>query len=103
VLKALAEPRRVAILKLLAGGEMRAGDIAKRFDTTRPAISEHLRVLLEARLIVSRREGTLRIYAVRKETFVELQGYLEQFWDDRITRLKAAAEREARRSARGKR
>jgi DNA-binding transcriptional ArsR family regulator len=103
VLKALAEPRRVAILKLLAGGEMRAGDIAKRFETTRPAISEHLRVLLEARLLVSRREGTRRIYAVRKETFIELQGFLNQFWDDRITRLKAAAERAARRPARGNR
>ena len=103
MLKALAEPRRVAILKLLAGGEMRAGDIADRFDTTRPAISEHLRVLLAARLLTSRREGTRRIYAVRKETFVELQGYLSQFWDDRLLRLKGAAERAARRPARGKR
>jgi DNA-binding transcriptional ArsR family regulator len=102
-LKALAEPRRVAILKLLAGGEMRAGDIAEKFDTTRPAISEHLRVLVEARLLVLRREGTRRIYAVRKETFVELNRFLDQFWDDRVARLKAAAEREARRSARGKR
>lgn len=103
MLKALAEPRRVAILKLLAGGEMRAGDIAKRFDTTRPAISEHLRVLVEARLLMLRREGTRRIYAVRKETFVELQWYLDQFWDDRITRLKTVAERQALRPARGRR
>ncbi len=103
VLKALAEPRRVAILKLLAGGEMRAGDIAQRFDTTRPAISEHLRVLVEARLLVLRREGTRRIYAVRKETFAELHQFLDQFWDDGLVRLKAAAERESRRSARAKR
>jgi DNA-binding transcriptional ArsR family regulator len=100
VFKALAEPRRVAILKLLAGGEMRAGAIAERFETTRPAISEHLRVLTDANLVVSRREGTRRIYAVRKETFKELQGYLSQFWDDRLTRLKAAAEREAHRPPR---
>jgi DNA-binding transcriptional ArsR family regulator len=103
VLKALAEPRRVAILKLLAGGEMRAGDIAEQFDTTRPAISEHLRVLVEARLLVLRREGTRRIYAVRKETFVELHAFLDQFWDERLGRLKNAAERAARRPARSKR
>jgi DNA-binding transcriptional ArsR family regulator len=82
---------------------MRAGDIAEQFDTTRPAISEHLRVLVEARLLVLRREGTRRIYAVRKETFIELHHFLDGFWDDRIARLKAAAEREARRSPRGKR
>jgi DNA-binding transcriptional ArsR family regulator len=103
VLKALAEPRRVAILKLLAGGEMRAGDIAEQFDTTRPAISEHLRVLVAARLLVLRREGTRRIYAVRKETFVELNRFLDQFWDERLGRLKTAAERAARRPVHGKR
>ncbi len=100
VLKALAEPRRVAILTLLQGGEMRAGDIAKQFDTTRPAISEHLRVLTDAGLLVLRREGTRRIYAVRTEGFAELRHFLNGFWDDRLARLKAAAEREARKTAR---
>jgi DNA-binding transcriptional ArsR family regulator len=103
VLKALAEPRRVAILKLLAGGEMRAGEIADRFDTTRPAISEHLRVLTEARLLVQRREGTRRIYAVRSEGFAELRHFIDQFWDDRLARLKSAAEKEARGTVRRKR
>ncbi|HEV3087090.1 MAG TPA: metalloregulator ArsR/SmtB family transcription factor [Candidatus Elarobacter sp.] len=103
VLKALAEPRRVAILKLLAGGEMRAGEIADEFETTRPAISEHLRVLVEARLIVLRREGTRRIYALRKEAFVELHAFLDELWDTRLARLKAAAERENRARGRGKR
>jgi DNA-binding transcriptional ArsR family regulator len=100
VLKALAEPRRVEILKLLAGGEMRAGEIADRFETTRPAISEHLRVLVEARLLVQRREGTRRIYAVRNEGFAELRAFLDQFWDDRLDPLKAVAEREAHGTAR---
>lgn len=103
VLKALAEPRRVAILELLAGGEMRAGEIADRFDTTRPAISEHLRVLVEARLLVQRREGTRRIYAVRTEGFAELRQFVDRFWDDRLARLKAAAEKEAPGTARRKR
>ncbi len=103
VLKALAEPRRVAILKLLAGGEMRAGEIADRFETTRPAISEHLRVLTEARLVVQRREGTRRIYAVRSEGFAELRHFIDQFWDDRLARLKTVAEKEARGRAGAKR
>jgi DNA-binding transcriptional ArsR family regulator len=103
VLKALAEPRRVEILKLLARGEMRAGEIAERFDTTRPAISEHLRVLTEARLLVLRRDGTRRIYALREETFAELRDFLDQFWDVRVARLKAAAERAAHAPARGRR
>lgn len=92
VLKALAEPRRVEILKLLTRGEMRAGEIAKRFDLTHPAISEHLRVLVEARLLVRRSEGTRRIYGLRKEGLVALSRFLDQFWDDRLQRLKAAAE-----------
>lgn len=100
VLKALAEPRRVAILALLQGGEMRAGDIATQFDTTRPAISEHLRVLTDAGLLVLRREGTRRIYAVRTEGFAELRDFLNGFWDDRLARLKTAVEREARNTAR---
>jgi DNA-binding transcriptional ArsR family regulator len=100
VLKALAEPRRVAILTLLQGGEMRAGDIAEQFDTTRPAISEHLRVLTDAGLLVLRREGTRRIYAVRTEGFAELRNFLDGFWDKRLASLKAAAEREARKKAR---
>src|SRR5450755_351347 len=94
-LKALAEPRRVAILQLLADGELRAGDISAHFDTTRPAISEHLHVLVEAQLLSVRRDGTRRIYAVRKETFAELHRFLDQFWDHRLDRLAAAAKREA--------
>jgi DNA-binding transcriptional ArsR family regulator len=94
VLKALAEPRRVEILKLLTRGELRAGEIAQRFDLTHPAISEHLRVLVEARLLVRRSEGTRRIYALRKEGLVALSRFLDQFWDDKLQRLKAAAEDE---------
>jgi len=79
---------------------MRAGDIAKQFETTRPAISEHLRVLTDAGLLVLRREGTRRIYAVRTEGFEELRDFLNGFWDDHLARLKTAVEREARKPAR---
>jgi DNA-binding transcriptional ArsR family regulator len=82
---------------------MRAGDIAEQFDTTRPAISEHLRVLVEARLLDQRRDGTRRIYSVRREGFAELRAFLDQFWDDRLARLKAVAEQEPPGTIRRKR
>jgi DNA-binding transcriptional ArsR family regulator len=103
VLKALAEPRRVAILELVATGEMRAGDIADRFETTRPAISQHLRVLTEAGLLVERREGTRRLYRVRTEGFAELRHFLDMFWDQRLATLKEAVEAKVKRSRRGRR
>lgn len=96
-LKAIAEPRRRAILRLVRDRERTAGDIAKRFEVTRPAVSQHLRVLREAGLVSERREGTRRFYRARPETVRELQRFLERFWDDRLERLKAAAEREDRR------
>ena len=103
VLKALAELRRVAILELVATGEMRAGDIADRFETTRPAISQHLRVLTEAGLLVERREGTRRLYRVRTEGFAELRDFLDLFWDQRLATLKEAVEAKVKRSRRGRR
>jgi DNA-binding transcriptional ArsR family regulator len=100
VLKALAEPRRVAILKLVAGREMPAGEIARRFKTSRPAISQHLRVLTDAGLLAQRRVGTLRLYRARPETMAELRGFLDGFWDDGLAALKREAETEARSKGR---
>lgn len=95
-LKALAEPRRVAILKILGRGEMRAGKIAEHFATTRSAISQHLRVLIDAKLIAERRDGTSRLYRIRPESFAELRGFIDGFWDDRLHKLKRAVEGDAR-------
>jgi DNA-binding transcriptional ArsR family regulator len=92
VLKALAEPRRVEILRVIGSGETPAGKIAAHFDLTRPAISQHLRVLVDAKLINERREGTKRLYSVRPESFAELRGFLEEFWDTRLARLKQIVE-----------
>lgn len=97
VLRALAEPRRVAILKLIRSKELRAGEICCHFRTTRPAISQHLRVLIKAGLLTERREGTRRLYRIRPKGFAQLRIFLERFWDDRLLRLKAAAESEAGR------
>ena len=102
---ALAEPRRREILRLVSGAELSVGDIARRFDVTRPAISQHLRVMKEAGLVTERRDGTKRLYRAKPETIAELRAYLEEFWDDSLRSLKAAAEHDEqrRRSRHGRR
>src|SRR2546428_12807213 len=66
--KAIAEPRRREILRLIWSRELPAGHIASHFAVTRPAISQHLRVLKEAGLVSERRDGTRRLYRARPET-----------------------------------
>ena len=100
-LKAIAEPRRRAILRLVRDEERTAGEIAEAFEVTRPAISQHLRVLKEAGLVNERREGTRRFYRARPEGLQDLQRFLEEFWDDRLARLKEEAEHEERSGRRG--
>lgn len=98
VLHAIVESRRREILRLLGTAELSSGEIASHFDVTRPAISQHLRLLTEAGLVTVRRDGTRRLYQARPEGLSVLQRYLEGFWDDRLLRLKQAAEAEERRS-----
>jgi DNA-binding transcriptional ArsR family regulator len=96
-LRALADPRRRAILALVRERELPAGEIAGRFDVTRPAISQHLTVLREAGLVLERRQGTRRLYRARPAGAADLRRWLEEFWDDGLARLQAAAEAEDRR------
>ena len=91
-LKAIAEPRRREILRLVWSQELPAGAIARHFDCTRPAISQHLRVLAAAGLVSERRHGTRRLYAAQRESLSQLRVYLEGFWDDQLSLLKSAAE-----------
>ena len=100
-MKAIAEPRRRKILTLVRDGELSAGEIAARFDVTRPAISQHLGVLKEAGLVRERRDGTRRLYQARPEGLEELRVFLEEFWDTRLDALRREAERkEARKGER---
>ena len=94
-LKAIAEPRRRAILRLVRDGEMTAGQIASHFDVTRPAISQHLTVLKGAGLLAERREGTKRIYRLRPEGLDELREFIDSVWAERLSVLKREAEAEA--------
>jgi DNA-binding transcriptional ArsR family regulator len=95
-LKAIAAPHRRTILRLVAGSELSAGEIAAHFELTRPAVSQHLTVLKEAGLVSERRNGTRRLYRTRPEGLVELRAFLEEFWDERLEALKREAEREER-------
>ncbi len=104
VSRAIAEPRRREILVSIGERELSAGEIAAGFEISRPAISQHIGVLREAGLLAERREGTRRLYRVRAQGMAGLNDFLNQFWSDRLERLKLAAELEQqRRDKRGKR
>jgi DNA-binding transcriptional ArsR family regulator len=100
VFEAIAQPTRREILRLLVDGELTAGSVASRFAVTQPAISQHLKVLREAGLIDERREGTKRLYRVRPEGLTDLHSFLAELFDERLERLKDAAEAEERSGAR---
>ena len=96
VFEAVAQPKRREILRLLAAGELSAGEIASHFEVTQPAISQHLKVLKEVGLVNERREGTRRLLSVRAEGLQELNSFLAEILPSSLERLKAAAEREER-------
>jgi DNA-binding transcriptional ArsR family regulator len=92
VLHAIAEPRRLEILRMVRRKQLSAGEIASRFEVTRPAISQHLRVLEQVGLVSVTRDGTRRLYRARPEGLAGLRDYLEQFWGDRLADLKRVVE-----------
>lgn len=97
-LEAIADPRRRDILELVRVAELPAGAIAQRFsDVSRPAISQHLRVLKDAGLLEERRDGTRRLYRARAEALAPLREFIDSFWDERLGALKIEAEREEKR------
>ena len=96
-LRAIAEPHRRKILRLVQDRELPAGEIAAHFDVTRPAISQRLRVLKTAGLLSERRQGTRRLYRARPEGLAEVREFLNEFWEGRLRLLARAAEAEERR------
>jgi DNA-binding transcriptional ArsR family regulator len=83
-LRALAEPRRRAILRLVARDELAAGEIAAAFEVTRTAVSQHLTVLKNAGLLAERRDGTRRLYRARPEGLAGLRQFLDDMWADSL-------------------
>jgi len=96
-LRAIAEPRRRQILRLVRDAELSAGEIASHFDVTRSAVSQHLRVLKDAGLLAERRNGTRRIYRIRPEGLAELREFIDGLWEVKLAALKRVAEAEERR------
>jgi DNA-binding transcriptional ArsR family regulator len=104
VARAIAEPRRRQILAMVRERELNAGEIAAGFAISRPAVSQHLAVLRGAGLLSERRQGTSRYYQARPEGLAGLREFMDEFWTDRLERLRLAAELEQqRRDKRGKR
>lgn len=95
VLDALGDPTRRRILELVRDGARPVGEIARELPVSRPAVSQHLRVLKDAGLVRDRREGTRRLYAVDAAGLVALRAYLETFWETALAAFKDAAEIEA--------
>jgi DNA-binding transcriptional ArsR family regulator len=95
-LRAVSEPRRQQILRLVWDRERAAGDIAASFDVTFGAVSQHLRVLHDAGLVTVRRDGRRRLYRARPERLGPLREVLEDLWRSGLLELKALAEAEER-------
>src|SRR5437016_11488517 len=96
VFDALAQPKRREILRLLAGRELTAGEIASHFAVTQPAISQHLKILKDVELLNERREGTKRVLSVRVQGFQDLQRFLAELLPSRLDRLQELVEEEER-------
>ncbi|SRR6266542_1979220 len=100
VLDALGDPTRRLVFKRLRGGSRSVGEIAEGMDVSRPAVSQHLKVLKAARLVVDRAEGTRRLYAVDAQGLEALRRWLDVFWGKALAAFKEAAERETRKQER---
>ena len=98
-LRAISEPTRREILRLVWSEERAAGDIASHFRVTRAAVSQHLRVLSQSGLVTSRSAGTRRVYAVSPEGLGALRTWMDEFWARALDGFRAAAEDAARSEA----
>jgi len=89
---ALADPTRRAIFESLVEGPLPVGEIAKQFPVTRPAVSQHLKVLKDAGLVIDRASGTRRLYQIDPERVAALRAYFDQFWSRSLAAFKQAVE-----------
>jgi DNA-binding transcriptional ArsR family regulator len=93
---ALADPTRRAIFERLREGPRPVGELARELPVSRPAVSQHLRVLKEAGLVSERRNGTRRLYRIEPDAVAALRAYFDEFWSQALEAFKAAAESEER-------
>jgi DNA-binding transcriptional ArsR family regulator len=96
---ALGDPTRRAIFERLAERPRAVGELASDLPVSRPAVSQHLKVLKEARLVVDQRAGTRRIYKVDPDGLRALRGYLDHFWNQALAGYKTAVEQQMKESS----
>jgi DNA-binding transcriptional ArsR family regulator len=89
---ALGDPTRRAIFERLADGGRPVGELARELPVSRPAVSQHLKILKDAGLVIDRRAGSRRIYQLDPEGVGALRAYLDRFWSQALTAFKAAVE-----------
>jgi DNA-binding transcriptional ArsR family regulator len=93
-IQALGDPTRRTVFERLREGPRSVGELARGLPVSRPAVSQHLRVLERAGLVRARRDGTRNFYSVDGDGLAELRAYFEGFWDEALTAFKAAADNE---------
>jgi DNA-binding transcriptional ArsR family regulator len=91
-LSVLGDPTRRAIFELLARRPCSVGELAEQLPISRPAVSQHLRVLKDGGLVVSRAEGTRRVYRLNPDGVTALRAYLDRVWDDALRAFQKAAD-----------
>lgn len=91
---ALADPTRRSIFERLRNGPLAVGELAEQLPVSRPAVSQHLKVLKEAGLVSERRNGTRRLYRIEPRGVWALRAYFDQFWDEALDAFKDAVDRE---------
>ncbi len=91
-LEALGAPTRLAILERLRHRPMPVGELARKLPVSRPAVSQHLKVLKQAGLVRGRRVGNQRVYAIDPAGLAELRAYVESFWKAALAEFKSTAE-----------
>jgi len=92
---ALADPTRREVFERLARGPLPVGELAHGLPVSRPAVSQHLKVLKEAGLVTDRPEGTRRVYQIDPQGLGQIRAWLDQFWDVTLDAFKAEVERQA--------
>lgn len=98
LISALADPTRRAVLERLKDGPRPVGEIARDLPVTRPAVSQHLKVLKDAGLVADRSVGTRRIYYIDPKGLGAMRAWLDQFWEAALDAFKLAAEAEAEKA-----
>jgi DNA-binding transcriptional ArsR family regulator len=94
---ALGDPTRRQIFERLGGGPLAVVDVAKRLPVTRPAVSQHLKVLMDAGLVTVHREGTRNLYQIDPKGVLAMRDYLDGMWDAALHAFKHAAENERKK------